>query len=128
MPGNQKKEDVETDTNHDKTVDDDNKEHTNEQMGPMLGRLLGKPGCHAVMILARAVGIAVCCRSGSWLAITLVDCYFHNSSPSQPFLIEQLLGSKYLFSWSWQDCPKTWQTQSAILGPPGALFKFFRFS
>ena len=43
------------------------------------------------------VGVAVSRRSGGRLATMLVDRYFHHSflfSPSQPFLIERLLGSK----------------------------------
>ena len=49
------------------------------------------------------------------------------------FQIEQLLRSKKLFSETLWEHPKTWgyttfQTPSAILGPPGGHFGFLRFS
>ena len=74
---------------------------------------------------------------------TIVDYYFHYSfplllpfffsSPSQPFLIEGVLGSKNLFCESGREHPKTkgftpFQPPSAILGPPGGHFGFLRFS
>ena len=82
-----------------------------------------------------------CSRSplGGWLATTFVDRYFHRyfvffsifSSPSRPFLIEGVLGSKNLFSKSGSKWPITWGytpflTLLAILGTPGGHFGFCR--
>ena len=70
---------------------------------------LVKPGCGSgVNQLARAVGVPDGQRSGSRLASTLVDTknvfiyffypvFFLVFSPSAPFLIEGVLGSKNLF-------------------------------
>ena len=73
--------------------------------------------CHmiVVVVLARAVGVPVSRRSGGRLATTLVATinviisliFFPIFSPSRPFLIEGVLGSKNLFSESCLECPKT---------------------
>ena len=66
-----------------------------------------------IKILAQAVGVPVDRRSGGRLATTLVATIFiiiffpRFFSPSSPFLIEGVLGSKNLFSESDSKCPIT---------------------
>ena len=73
-------------------------------------------GQFQAIILARAVAVAVGRRSGGQLATTLVATknvfiffflFFSFFSPSSPFLIEGVLGSKNLFSESGSKWPIT---------------------
>ena len=98
--------------------DDEEAEKTLHVKDGKVGDLCNTWTLPIILLLARAVGVAVGRRSGGRLATTLVATknvfifflfffFTFSFSPSRPFLIEGVLGSKNLFSESGSKWPIT---------------------